>query len=99
MKAATALVCLLVVLSCDRETAPVGGGNETKSAKPATADAKPAAPDRVSPTRAIVPEGPITPETLVAFLPERMAGAKAMSRDAIDEALAAAAYRTSAPNS
>lgn len=84
-----AALVLALLGGCDRSE-PVAKTDAKAAAKSEPAKRGPVA----GPSAIAVPDGPVTAKTLVAFLPERMAGASADMREAVDEALAAAAYRT-----
>jgi hypothetical protein len=95
-----ALFVLVLALACDRNDA----ATPAKGVEPSTAtkapESKTPAADTKTPdtntvaTKPVVPDGPVTAQTLLAFVPETLGGARAEYRQVADEALVAAAYRT-----
>lgn len=94
-----ALLVTALLLACDSPRAPAPAKTATPAAEPvATPPKTPAAPATLPAaarvTAAAPTDGPVTVSTLVGFLPERMRDAPATNRQAVDDALAAASYRT-----
>lgn len=94
------IVVLLLVIACsgdrtrdagpsDQPKAEAKAENEVDAKAENEVDAKTEAKPAV-----VVPDGPVTSTTLLAFLPETLGGSPVEFKQAADEALAAAAYRT-----
>jgi hypothetical protein len=71
---------LVVLAACDK-----GGGGGTSASAQAEAS---------GPLKVTVPDGPVTADTLLLFVPKKLGGHAADMRQRVDEALVAGAYRT-----